>query len=421
VRVERASDLPAAVDEALTIARTQQRPVYVEIAKHLWWADCPSPTGPLPMPSWPDGAAVTLADQVGQRLATAERPVVLVGCQVARLGLHDAVEQLLDRAAVPWVSTMLGKGVLDEQRAGFAGVYAGKRSVPDVRSLVEQADLVVAIGAVMGRQYRTLATAMGDRLVRADLQGVRIGDAAVQPASLPRWVEALTSAVSEGAHDAWRTAASLSQKRFEQRRASVPERDEPAAVGREPGMRYDEVLSCVSEACSHDVLLMSDTSLSMYPAAEANLKGRGAMLCNAVWAAIGYSAGACVGAALGQGRRPLVVCGDGGFQMTSEALSALARYRLNAVVLVLDNAVYGIEQWLLDPSWHRDADRPPRDYLGLAAWDYVGLAKAMGVSGVAVGDVGGLRTALSDALAADGPRLIAVKVKPHDLPRELRA
>src|SRR5438132_1399212 len=47
IRVERAGDAPKQIDSAITAAITAKRPVYIEIAKHLWDAACPAPSGAL--------------------------------------------------------------------------------------------------------------------------------------------------------------------------------------------------------------------------------------------------------------------------------------------------------------------------------------------------------------------------------------
>ena len=56
--------------------------------------------------------------------------------------------------------------------------------------------------------------------------------------------------------------------------------------------------------------------LGTYSAANLPVKGRDAFLCSGVWASIGHSVSAALGASFGSSRRPLVICGDGGFHMT---------------------------------------------------------------------------------------------------------
>ena len=44
-------------------------------------------------------------------------------------------------------------------------------------------------------------------------------------------------------------------------------------------------------------------------------------------------------------RRVLAVCGDGGFMMNSQELETAVRLKLNLVVLILDDAAYGMIRW----------------------------------------------------------------------------
>ena len=70
----------------------------------------------------------------------------------------------------------------------------------------------------------------------------------------------------------------------------------------------------------------------------------------ALWASIGHSVGAAVGAWKPGGKRPLVLIGDGEFQMVGQAVSTMVRYQHDAIVVIIDNSLYGFEQYLLGPG-----------------------------------------------------------------------
>jgi indolepyruvate decarboxylase len=165
----------------------------------------------------------------------------------------------------------------------------------------------------------------------------------------------------------------------------------------------------------------SENSLSMYPAAELEVHGRHSLVANAVWQSIGFSVAAAVGVCVAQERRGLVICGDGGFQMTAQALSTMARRALPITVLVLDNGQYGIEQFLLDPNYFLERG-PMRPYLALHRWDYRGLAESLGVSrAFSVASRAGLDEQLAAAKTAKGPTFLHVLVREHDLPAVLKS
>lgn len=419
-RAERASDVPRVVDTAIRTALLSKRPVYIEIAKHLWEAKCPAPEGALDATLAPSGQESSLAAQIVERLRTAARPALLLGIEIQRYGLEDAVTALVEKLQLPWTTTMLAKSVIPEQTAGFFGVYGGERAVPSVKKIIEGSDALLAIGCVMGRQYRRLATQGRDKLILIANQAARLGRGPAVKASL-------ASLVAELQRQPWQPnpehieRTRLPGLSFRQRRASV--QAAPAAPGAvaERGLTYDEVLEEVSGFLDESFLAITDTSLSMYPAAELNIAGHRGFMCNAVWQAIGYSVGAAVGAGLAQDRRPLVICGDGGFQMTAQALSTLAQRKIRAIVIVLDNGHYGIEQWLLDPRFFRDPATPLKPYLALNRWSYAELAKSLGFSSAKTVDaLPELRSSLADAKGSAGPVLIQALIKPRDVPSVLR-
>jgi TPP-dependent 2-oxoacid decarboxylase len=48
------------------------------------------------------------------------------------------------------------------------------------------------------------------------------------------------------------------------------------------------------------------------------------------------------------GLRPIVLVGDGAFQMTGIEVSTIAQYRLNPIIIVINNRGYGTERPMLD-------------------------------------------------------------------------
>lgn len=422
LRIEDARSAPDAIDRAIATALSRRRPVYLEIPKHLGWAQCTVREGSLfPQPSSrPDDAAI--GSRILGRLRDGGRGIVLVGVEVQRLGLQDALQTFLTRSGLPWATTPLAKSTLDERLPGFVGVYCGARSVPSVKAAVEEGTPVLALGTVMGRQQRSLveAGAASGRLLRVEDGTFRDGGEQPVPASLRGVLEALGST--------GRIASSVGgvlgdDRSFAARRTSVVAKAPSPVTRVEEGLHYEQVLQAVSDRLDDTMVAVTDTSLSMYPAGELAIRGRDAFVCNGVWQSIGFSVAAALGVGLAGPRRPVVICGDGGFQMTSMALSTLARQGIPAIVVLLDNALYGIEQWLLRKAWFAES-RPtdPLPYTTLHRWDYDAVGQGMGlVWARTVTDAAALDKALDDALTAEAPVLITVRIKPHDLPTELRA
>ena len=100
-------------------------------------------------------------------------------------------------------------------------------------------------------------------------------------------------------------------------------------------------------------------------------------MAQSIWASIGWSVPAGLGASFTPGTRAIVIVGDGAFKLTCQEISTMIMQRCNTVVFVLNNTVYGVEQILLDPAPFEAGSNAPFEAANiLQTWDYVSLMKA---------------------------------------------
>jgi pyruvate decarboxylase len=79
----------------------------------------------------------------------AKNPVILADACSVRHRVVEEVHELLDKLQIPCFVTPMGKGAIDETNSHYGGVYVGQISLPDVKSAVEDADLVLSVGALL--------------------------------------------------------------------------------------------------------------------------------------------------------------------------------------------------------------------------------------------------------------------------------
>ncbi len=122
-----------------------------------------------------------------------------------------------------------------------------------------------------------------------------------------------------------------------------------------------------------------------------------------LFGSMGHAAAGVVGAALARRGKAVAVVGDGSMLMNSE-LSTAVQYRAQAVWIVLNDAGYGM---------CRDGHRA----LGLTGEgvdfqrvDFAALARSVGAGGTTVETEGEIDAALEQALSADGPFVIDVRI-----------
>ncbi len=412
VRIEPNADTPALIDAAIAAALKQSRPVYIEIAPEVWaqkWQLRSTSLRPAPAPT---GNEDELARKILVRLYAARRPALLLGIELARYGLGAKAADLVRALRARYATDLLAKSVLGEDTPGFVGVHDGTSPPPAVRAAIDNSDALLTLGCVYPTSQGELIRNAQRRLMRVADGKVTLPGERLAAADLATLIDSLLAQQATTYHRPVRAEAAP---------APAARRARPAIV--EDGLTYDEVVAGVNGVLDASLIAMTDTSLISYAAGDLKVVGTNAFIANAVWQSIGYSLGAALGVAKGGARRPLVICGDGGFQQVPQALSSLAHHNVPAIVIVLDNGLFGIDQYLIAPEYFKAAANRPRAVLDLQRWDYAALAKAMGLAENAIWSVKtplALESALAAAKDATAPALIHARVRRHDLPSDLR-
>jgi len=439
-----ADDAPAHVDRVLRACVSETRPVYLEVADGVWTLPCPRPSGPLvPLPT--DSAAqqdieasVTAAvSAVMARLGEAEHPVLWGGEELQRRGLQDVFEALVEISGLPYTTTLLGKSLISEANPHFVGVYDSVWAPDDTKRVVEGADCLLALGTILSDFYGRIVEKSYDTMILAAADSVRVGRSVYPNVPLARFVSALLRAVCDARGAAivgpmtagvtrssgWRHSPPPGFEEAQRAKRMGATDAKPAAISSEAGaITWESFFQRMPQFIEPNDVVLADTSLVLFPAADLLIPHRSHFMAQTAWLSIGFTLGAAVGAsmAIPDGRRVVVFAGDGGLQMLPQTLSTLARQKKPAIIFVMDNGLYGIEQFLVDSTYFQEPARPPVFFNELARWDYVKLAEAFHARGFAVGTSAELELALHKARdTTDTPVLIAVAVDPRQLPPEI--
>jgi indolepyruvate decarboxylase len=181
---------------------------------------------------------------------------------------------------------------------------------------------------------------------------------------------------------------------------------------------YQGFYDFISEYIDRNTIIGSDASMNYFGSLLLKVRVPGGFIAQPSYSAIGYIAPAATGVCLAKkhDQRVMVFSGDGGFQTTAQCLSTQTRFNLNPIIFVIDNGVYGVEQWLADASVFH-ADKPFYKSCILHPWNYSKLAEVFGCQGWKVGNYGELREAIAGALAnSNSPSIIQVVVPSKSIP-----
>ena len=408
-------EAPAQIDRAVTAMLTHRRPIYIEVLQDVWSLNCSAPKGtlaPVVTPSDPEALAAAL-DATWARIKSARLPVIWAGVEIHRYGLQDALQQLLDASGLYFTTTSLAKTVLDESQKQFVGTYAGPASPALTRAVMDAADCIIALGTIITDDYlNIMATSFGEMVEVTD-EEARVGRQYYRQVTLKDFIEGLVER--------------FKVQRRGPRRYKLPKVEpEPSRTAKPDealtyNVFYDELSAFLKkEGLLEEVALVLGESTSLY--VFGNLMGlpRDSFVAQAAWGSLGHETGCALGVGLGSGKRPFVVAGDGGFRMVCQEVSSLAHQKSNAVVFVMSNNAYAIEQAFVDiKAFTPKGEFAPFDVL--PAWDYRALARAFGAHGYRVESVEDFRATLAALKGVEGvPALVEVVIPQKDLAPQLR-
>jgi indolepyruvate decarboxylase len=98
-----------------------------------------------------------------------------------------------------------------------------------------------------------------------------------------------------------------------------------------------------------NVIVIADVGDSLFGALNLTIHGQTDFLSPAYYSSMGFAVPAAIGAQLANPiLRPIVIVGDGAFQMTGMEVSTISRFALNPVIIVLNNNGYGTERPMVD-------------------------------------------------------------------------
>jgi acetolactate synthase I/II/III large subunit len=187
-----------------------------------------------------------------------------------------------------------------------------------------------------------------------------------------------------------------------------------------PGIRYRDAMTVLDAALPDGTDIVVDAG-NIGASAIHHLPARrdGRFIVALGMGGMGYSFGAGLGVAFGRaggdrdGRRTVVIAGDGSFLMHGMEIHTALQYRLPVTFLLFDNHAHAMcvtrEQLFYDGAYSYNRFGPSRFGAGLAAM-------FPGLQSVDVDDIAELSGAVRTALAADGPSVVSVECSADEIP-----
>ncbi len=390
-------NIPSRVREAFRLAE-EEKPgaVHIELPEDI--ADEHTDSTPIRRShSRRPTADVKSVREAVKALEGAKSPVLVIGAGANRTMTSRMLLQFIEKTGIPFLTTQLGKGVIDERHPKFLGCAA--LSAGDfVHRAVEASDCIVNIGHDVIEKPPFFMKAGGPTVIHVSTK-----TAEVDPVYFPE-----IEVIGDIANAIWQIKEDI-----------VPN----------GGWKFDDLLRYRQAEVAHTAPLAADARFPIFPphlvqqVREAMPDDGIICLDNGVykiWFARGYTAyrpntvlldnalatmgaglpSAMMSAMLYPTRKVMAICGDGGFMMNSQEMETAVRLGLNLTVLILNDSSYGMIRW-------KQANMGFKDWgLTYGNPDFVQYAESYGAKGHRVESAAHLKELLAHCRDTPGVHLI---------------
>lgn len=341
----------------------------------------------------PDAA---LLDQAAALLGEARRPLIWIGGGCVSADAAAEVRALAAKIGAPVVSSLNGRGVVPTDDPLFVG---SQTHYPAFRALLEQTDAVLAIGT----RFQAVSTwfwslPMPPRLIHID----------ADPTILGRNYPAEVGIVGDAKHSAAALVERIGGSAVDPEYLALAARvraDLVAETERRIGADHARICDAIDRLAPENRNVVCDATMTGTTWGSMRLpirQPRGFTYSTSL--AIGPALPLGIGAAIGSGRRTIVVHGDGGVMLNIAELATAVEAHAPVTVLVFNNQGYGGLKYL------QTLAGTPHVSVDLHTPDFAALGAAMGIASQRVDSVEAFEDAFTQAMRSDGPNLIEVDI-----------
>lgn len=373
-QVVNGNNIPSMVREAFKIATTE-RPgaALIELPEDIAAEEADDNVYPVKTFKYPSADKPAVLDAV-KMIEKAKRPLLLIGAGANRTRIGDALTNFVNETGIPFFSTQMGKGVIDENHKLCLSTAALSKD-DFIHCAIERADLIINVGhdviekppffmenhpdATKVLHVNFFPSEVDDTYFpQMDL----IGDIAIN-------IDRLTTAVSKQEHwdfDYYTRVAEDIRTRLSKYFGDT----------RFPILPQKAVRTIREILDDEDIVTLDNGVYKIWFARNYRCAKPNTLLLDNALATMGAGLPSGMAAKMvNPDKKVVAVCGDGGFMMNSQELETAVRLGIDMTVIILNDNAYGMIKWKQTgmgfDNYGLDLDNP----------DFVKYAQSYGANG----------------------------------------
>lgn len=393
--------IAALVREAFRQA-IEERPgaVHLELPEDIAQEDCAATVYPPNGSARPHATAEVLR-QASDMIEAATSPLLLIGAGANRKNVSQALTTFVNSSGMPFFTTQMGKGVIDERHP----LYLGTAALSDhdfLHCAIDKADLIINVGHDVVEKPPFFMQHGGKKVIHVNFLPATV-DAVYFPqlnvvGDIAYSLEQLANLIKQNQH--WDLAYFTTLKTsLEQTLAKY------FTDSRFP-MLPQRLVYLLRQRLADNAIVSLDNGIYKiwfarnYPCYAANT-----LLLDNALATMGAGLScAMMAKMLNPGSQVVAVCGDGGFMMNSQELETAVRLGLDLLVIILNDQAYGMIKW-------KQQDMGFANFgLDYTNPDFVSYARSFGARGYRVENDQQFQQILDSCLTSPGVHVIELPV-----------
>ena len=348
--------------------------------------------------------------RAAEALMAAKRPLLMIGAGATRKTCAKMLREFVDATGIPFFTTQMGKGVVDEAHP----LWLGNAALSDgdfVHRAIENADCIINAGHDVIEKPPFFM-----RLGRRTVIHLNFCSAEVDTVYFPQ-----IEVIGDIANSVWRLKEQLPPQQhwdfgyFDGVRTHLEEHLSRGAADDRFPMYPVRLVADVRKVMPDDGILCLDNGMyKLWFARYYRCRQSNTLLLDNALATMGAGLPSALGAKIVHPHRKVVaVAGDGGFMMNSQEIETAVRLGLDLTVLLLRDDAYGMIKWkqahMHFPNFGMDMGNP----------DFVKYAQSYGAHGHRPQSAAEFAPILQHCLDTPGVHLIDVPIDYSDNDRVL--
>jgi acetolactate synthase-1/2/3 large subunit len=332
-----------------------------------------------------------------QKIEAAKAPVLVIGAGANRTMTSRMLLQFIEKTGIPFVTTQLGKGTIDETHPKFLGCAA--LSAGDfVHRSIEHADLIVNIGHDVIEKPPFFMKDGGTEVIHISSKS-----AEVDPVYFPQIevIGDIANAIWQIKEDVVPSGTWNFDFMYKARQAEVAHTKSLDGDARFPIFPPYLVREIREAMPANGIICLDNGVYKIWFARNYEARQQNTVLLDNALATMGAGLPSAMASAMVYpDRKIMAICGDGGFMMNSQEMETAVRLGLNLTVLILNDSSYGMIRW-------KQANMGFDDWgLTYGNPDFVKYAESYGAFGHRVESAAHLKELLQHTLNTPGVHLI---------------